>query len=87
VDPLRTAGTGDKDSCGLDGPNGQGAEVFTDALGPLVVLKVMATSVQTRDGAETTLSMHVVAAMRFVLADARLDRPPGRLQMGCGKRK
>ncbi|SDM14262.1 transposase [Nonomuraea jiangxiensis] len=51
--------------------NGRKRFIVTDTLGLLLVVCVMAASVQDRDGAKTTLlSVYLFTPVRFVLADA-----------------
>ncbi len=51
--------------------NGRKRFIVTDTLGLLIVVVVLAASVQDRDGAKTTLlSMYLAAPIRFVFADA-----------------
>ena len=51
--------------------NGRKRFIVTDTLGLLIVVVVMAASVQDRDGAKTTLlGMHLTVPVRFVFADA-----------------
>jgi hypothetical protein len=61
------------DTCGYDAGkkiNGRKRFVITDTLGLLIVVSVVAASVQDRDGAKTTLlNMFLTTPIRFVFAD------------------
>jgi transposase len=63
-----------RDSRGYDAAkriNGRKRFIVTDTLGLLIVVAVMAASVQDRDGAKTTLlGMYLAMPVRFVFADA-----------------
>ncbi|WP_310738066.1 IS5 family transposase [Microbispora sp. H10949] len=71
---VKGADTVGRDSRGYDANkkiNGRKRFIVTDTLGLLLVVCVMAASVQDRDGAKTTLlSMYLVTPVRFVYADA-----------------
>ena len=70
---VKGADTVGRDSRGYDAGkkiNGRKRFVVTDTLGLLIVVVVLAASVQDRDGAKTTLlSMYLAAPIRFVYAD------------------
>jgi transposase len=70
---VKGADTVGKESRGYDAGkkiNGRKRFIVTDTLGLLIVVCVMAASVQDRDGAKTTLlSMYAAVPVRFVLAD------------------
>lgn len=70
---VKAADTVGKDSRGFDAGkkvNGRKRFIVTDTLGLLIVVCVMAASVQDRDGAKTTLlSAYLATPIRFVLAD------------------
>ena len=52
--------------------NGRKRFIVTGTLGPLIVVVVLAASVQDRDGAKTTLlSMYLATPVRFVFAERR----------------
>ncbi|GAA2389038.1 IS5 family transposase [Dactylosporangium salmoneum] len=71
---IKGADTVGSDSRGYDAGkkiNGRKRFIVTDTLGLLIVVCVMAASVQDRDGAKTTmLSAYLASPVRFVLADA-----------------
>ena len=70
---VKGADTVGRDTRGYDAGkkiNGRKRFIVTDTLGLLIVVCVMAASVQDRDGAKTTLlSMFHAVGVRFVLAD------------------
>ena len=70
---VKGADTVGKESRGYDAGkkiNGRKRFIVTDTLGLLIVVCVMAASVQDRDGAKTTLlSLYAAVPVRFVLAD------------------
>lgn len=70
---VKGADTVGRDSRGYDAAkriNGRKRFIVTDTLGLLIVVVVLAASVQDRDGAKTTLlSMYAAVPARFVLAD------------------
>jgi len=71
---VKGADTVGRESRGYDAGkkvNGRKRFIVTDTLGLLLVVCVMAASVQDRDGAKTTLlSMYLVTPVRYVFADA-----------------
>ncbi|MEU7867120.1 IS5 family transposase [Dactylosporangium sp. NPDC049140] len=71
---VKGAGTAGRGSRGYDAGkkiNDRKRFIVTDTLGLLIVVVVLAASVQDRDGAKTTLlSMYLAAPIRFVFADA-----------------
>jgi transposase len=71
---VKGADTVGRDTRGYDAAkriNGRKRFIVTDTLGLLIVVAVMAASVQDRDGAKTTLlSMYLAVPVRFVFADA-----------------
>src|SRR4051794_40155887 len=71
---VKGADTVGRESRGYDAAkriNGRKRFIVTDTLWLLIVVAVMAASVQDRDGAKTTLlSMYLTAPVRFVFADA-----------------
>jgi transposase len=71
---VKGADTVGRESRGYDAAkriNGRKRFIVTDTLGLLIVVAVMAASVQDRDGAKTTLlSMYLTVPVRFVFADA-----------------
>jgi transposase len=71
---VKGADTVGRDSRGYDAGkkiNGRKRFIATDTLGLLLVVCVMAASVQDRDGAKTTLlSLYLVTPVRYVFADA-----------------
>ncbi|WP_456238651.1 IS5 family transposase [Plantactinospora sonchi] len=76
IDPqsVKGADTVGRDSRGYDAGkkiNGRKRFIVTDTLGLLIVVVVLAASVQDRDGAKTTLlSLYLTAPVRYVYADA-----------------
>jgi hypothetical protein len=70
---VKGAGTVTRNSRGYDAGkkiNGRKRFIVTGTLGPLIVVVVLAASVQDRDGAKTTLlSMYLATPVRFVFAD------------------
>jgi transposase len=70
---VKGADTVGRDTRGYDAGkkiNGRKRFIVTDTLGLLIVVVVMAASVQDRDGAKATLlSAYLVSPIRFVLAD------------------
>jgi transposase len=70
---VKGADTVGRDSRGFDAAkkiNGRKRFIVTDTLGLLIVVVVLAASVQDRDGAKTTLlNMYAAVPARFVLAD------------------
>jgi transposase len=70
---VKGADTVGRDSRGYDAAkriNGRKRFIITDTLGLLIVVVVLAASVQDRDGAKTTLlSMYAAVPVRFVFAD------------------
>jgi transposase len=70
---VKGADTVGRDTRGYDAGkriNGRKRFIVTDTLGLLIVVVVLAASVQDRDGAKTTLlSMYLAAPIRFVFAD------------------
>src|ERR687890_199171 len=71
---VKGADTVGRDSRGYDAGkkiNGRKRLIATDTLGLLLVVCVMAASVQDRDGAKTTLlSLYLLTTVRYVFADA-----------------
>jgi transposase len=71
---VKGADTVGRDSRGYDAAkriNGRKRFIVTDTLGLLIVVAVMAASVQDRDGAKTTLlGTYLTVPVRFVFADA-----------------
>jgi transposase len=71
---VKGADTVGRDTRGYDAAkriNGRKRFIVTDTLGLLIVVAVMAASVQDRDGAKTTLlGMYLTVPVRFVFADA-----------------
>ncbi|MEZ0074702.1 IS5 family transposase [Planotetraspora sp. GP83] len=71
---VKGADTVGRESRGYDAGkkvNGRKRFIVTDTLGLLLVVCVMAASVQDRDGAKTTLlAMYLVTPVRYVFADA-----------------
>jgi transposase len=70
---VKGADTVGRDSRGYDAGkkiNGRKRFIVTDTLGLLIVVVVLAASVQDRDGAKTTLlSAYLTSPIRFVFAD------------------